>query len=287
MAHSDQTASLSAAPDETPAAWPLRAWFGAEIFFAIASSWAIFLSPQAAASNFAWPITPAVTAALFGAVYLSALPLMVAGLCTRVWEHVRVIVLPAAAFTAVMLLPTFLHLGRFSTGSVSFAIWLASYVLPPPVFVACYVWQQRRAQRVGSGVTAPLPNLLRGFLLANGVALIIFSTVVMLFPAALQAIAPFNFTPLTARALAGYVTLPALLQISMAFENDWARSRLATILLIPLPFLIVFQLVRFGNGVQWSNVALWIFLLDVGLVAALCAGLWLRPPVVQRAGKPT
>lgn len=288
MSHIDQTPSpantLTAAHEKTPVAWPLRAWFIAEIFFAIASSWAIFLAPQSATTNFAWPIQPAVTAALFGAIYLSALPLMAAGFFTRIWEHTRVIVLPSAVFTAVMLLPTFLHFDRFATGSVSFAIWLASYVLPPPVFVACYVWQQKRSQRVGSGITAPLPKLERSFLFANGTALMIFSIVVMLFPAILQAIAPFTFTPLTARAFAGYITLVALLQISMACENDWPHSRLGTVMLIPLPFAILFQLVRFGNGVQWSNVALWIFLLDVGLIAALSARLWLRPPAAHRAG---
>jgi hypothetical protein len=288
MSRIDQTPSAANTPavahEETPVAWPLRAWFIAEIFFAVASSWAIFVAPQSTASNFAWPIQPAVTAALFGAIYLSALPLMVAGFFTRIWERVRVIVLPAAVFTAVMLLPTLLHLDKFATGSVAFTIWLASYVLPPPVFVACYVWQQMRSQRVGSGIVAPLPKLERSFLFANGATLMAFSTAVMLFPAILQAIAPFTFTPLTARAFAGYITLVALLQISMACENDWPRSRLATVLLIPLPFAILFQLVRFGNQVQWSNVALWIFLLDVILVAALSARLWLRPPAAHRTG---
>ncbi len=288
MSSLDQTSSradaLLAAPAETPAAWPLRAWFVAEIFFAVASSWALLLTPQAAATNFAWPIQPVVTAALFGAIYFSALPLMVGGFLTRTWEHVRVAVLPAAVFTAAMLVPTFLHWDRFATGSVAFAIWFTSYAVPPWVFVACYIWQQRRSQPVGSGITAPLPALERGFLFANGAALVIFAIVVMLFPAVLRAIAPFNFTPLTARAFAGYITLAALLQVSMAFENDWVRSRLATVMLIPLPFLILFQLVRFGDGVQWSNIALWIFLLDIGLVAALSIRLWLRPPAAQRAG---
>ena len=95
--------------------------------------------------------------------------------------------------------------------------------------------------------------------------------------------APFTFTPLTARAFAGYVTLASLLQISMAFENDWPRSKLATVMLIPLPFVILFQLVRFSDGVQWGNVALWVFLVDVGLVAALGIKLWLRPPAAHRA----
>ena len=103
-------------------------------------------------------------------------------------------------------------------------IWLASYVLPPPIFVACYIWQQKRSQPVGFGVTHPLPGLARTFLFANGAALTVFSIVVMLFPAILQAIAPFTFTPLTARALAGFVMLAALLQLSMALENDWQRA---------------------------------------------------------------
>jgi hypothetical protein len=281
MSRTDQSQAVT--PEKTPAAWPLRAWFAAEVFFAVASSWAVLVAPQATATNFAWPIQPVVTAALFGAIYFSALPIMVAGVVTRIWEHVRVLVLPAAVFTAAMLIPTFLHWDRFATGSVSFAIWLASYVLPPPIFVACYIWQQKRSQPVGFDVTQPLPGLERAFLFANGAVLIIFAIAVMLFPSILQAIAPFTFTPLTARAFAGYVTLVALLQISMAFENDWQRARLATVMLIPLPFAIVFQLVRFGSGVQWTNVALWLFLLDLGLVAALSAKLWLQPPAAQRA----
>jgi hypothetical protein len=70
----------------------------------------------------------------------------------------------------------------------------------------------------------------------------------------------------------------------MAFENDWPRCKVATVMLIPLPLVVLFQLVRFGDGVQWSNVALWVFLVDAGLVAALCARLWLRPPAAQRGG---
>jgi hypothetical protein len=143
---------------ETPAAWPLRAWFIAEVLFALSSSSAVFLSPQATATNFAWPIQPVVTAALFGAIYFCALLLMTAGFFIRVWERVRVIVLPSAVFTLAMLLPTFLHLDRFATGSISFAIWLASYVLPPPVFVACYLWQQKQSQPVGSGGHRAVPG---------------------------------------------------------------------------------------------------------------------------------
>jgi hypothetical protein len=278
--------SRTDAPAETPVAWPLRAWFAAEVFFAAASSSATLLAPHATQSNFAWPIQPVVAAALFGAIYFCALLLMLAGAFTRIWERVRVIVLPSAVFTAVMLLPTFLHWDRFTTQSVSFALWLASYLLPPPIFVACYIWQQKRSQPVGFDVTQPLPGFARTFLFANGAALTVFSIVVMLFPSSLQAIAPFAFTPLTARALAGFVVLAALLQVSMALENDWPRATLAAVMLIPLPFVVLCQLIRFASGVQWGNAALWIFLVDLGLVAALCAKLWLQPPAVQGTASP-
>lgn len=280
MPRTDQSAINGLAT--SPVAWPLRAWLVAEVLFAGASSSATLLAPEATESNFAWPIQPVVTAALFGAFYVCALLLMLTGAFIRTWEHVRVIVLPSAAFTAVMLLPTFLHWERFSVKSISFALWLASYVLPPPIFVGCYIWQQRRSQPVGVGVTEPLSALLRAFLFANGAGLAVFAILVMFVPSTLQAIAPFAFTPLTARALAGFIVLAALLQLSMAFENDRLRARLATILLVPLPFVVVSQLVRFASSVQWSNAALWLFLLDLGLVAALSAKLWLNPPTVQR-----
>jgi hypothetical protein len=263
-------------PPETPAAWPLRAWFAAEVFFAGASSSATLLAPESTGTNFAWPIQPVVTAALFGAIYFSALLLMIAGAFTKIWERVRVVVLPSAAFTAIMLVPTFLHWDRFSVGSISFALWLASYVLPPPIFIACYLWQQKRSQPVGFGIAKPLGGPVRMFLLANGAALTVFSIIVMFFPSVLQSIAPFAFTPLTARALAGFILLASLLQLSMAFENDWKRARIATTMLIPLPVVTVLQLVRFSGSVQWSNAALWIFLIDLAIVAAVSAALWLR-----------
>ena len=130
-----------------------------------------------------------------------------------------------AVFTAVMLLPTYLHLDRFVTGTPAFYTWLASYVLPPPIFVGCYIWQQRRSQPVGFGTTAPLSKFERGFLFINGATLTGFATTVMIFPAALQAIAPFAFTPLTARAFAGYVTLAALLQAREPRRQGPCRSR--------------------------------------------------------------
>lgn len=258
----------------TPARWPIRAWFGVEIFFAIASSYALFLFPGNAADNFAWPVKPVTVGAFFGAIYFSAGVTMLCALFIRHWENMRVVVLPAAYFTAIMLVPTFLHLEKFSTGHIAFWVWLASYVLPPIVFLACYVWQQQRANPVGYNVTAPLLNWVHRLFFYHGWALFAAGMLFMIVPSLLQAIAPFPMTPLTARALGGYLTLPALIQVSMANENDWTRAKLGTTIQIALPVAVLVQLIRFPQDADWTNPLLWILILDFALIAGLCAWLW-------------
>ena len=51
---------------------------------------------------------------------------------------------------------------------------------------------------------------------------------------------------------------------------------MSTVLII-LPFALFFQLVRFSAEVQWSNIALWVLLLDVSVTVLLFLYLWLTP----------
>src|SRR5262245_8324311 len=81
-----------------PAWWPLRVWLGAEVFFGLASSAAIFFNPGGSLSNFAWPIKPDVMAAALGAIYFSTLFTLVPSVFISVWQNIRVLVIPGAVF---------------------------------------------------------------------------------------------------------------------------------------------------------------------------------------------
>ena len=116
----------------TPIATWFRVWLGMEIFFALAAILSIARAPADTASNFAWPIQPVVMAAVFGAFYLAVAPTFVVAVRARRWEMVRVLVLPAAVFTTALLVATIVHWDKFSVGTAPFALWLASYLLPPP-----------------------------------------------------------------------------------------------------------------------------------------------------------
>src|SRR5437763_484535 len=124
----------------TPITLPLRAWLFVEVLFGLGAITSIGLFPADTKTNFAWPIQPVVMAAALGAFYFASAPALVWALFARTWESVRVIVLPAIAFTTVELLATFLHWDKFSVGTVPFYVWFASYLLPPPIFAGLYLW---------------------------------------------------------------------------------------------------------------------------------------------------
>lgn len=263
----------------TPVRVPLRAWLAVEVYFGLAAISTIFLSPQDTATNFAWPIKPDVMAAVLGAFYLSSAFIFVLPLFARTWQQVRVMVLPAVAFTTAQLGLTVLHWDKFSVGTFPFYVWFASYLLPPPIFVALYVWHQRRAAPVGAGIAEPLPPGLRTGLRAHGAVLTGLAVLGYAVPALVIAVGPWTFTPLTARTFCCWLLVVGLLQVGMAWEGDRRRARVATTMLIVLPFALVFQLVRFRDQVDWSNAALWVLLVDVAAVAVLSGRLWLARPV--------
>jgi hypothetical protein len=259
---------------ETPIRWPLRGWLVAEVFFGLAAISSIFLRPQDTATNFAWPIKPDVMAATLGAFYLAAAFIFVLPLFAKTWQEVRVMILPAAAFCTAMLVATFLHWDKFSTGTFPFYLWFASYLLPPPIFVALYVWHQRDAAPVGAGIEVPLPQWARTFFRVNGLALLLVAAVGFLSPGLVRDVAPWSMTHLTVRTLCGWFIPVALLQVWLALEGDWRRARVASMMLMALPVTLAIQLGRFADQVDWGTASLWVFLLDVTGAAVVCAYLW-------------
>ncbi|HWQ14325.1 MAG TPA: hypothetical protein VNL77_16115 [Roseiflexaceae bacterium] len=255
--------------------WPFRAWMVVEVVFGLLATGALFLNPGNTERDFAWPIQPVVMAALLGAFYFAAAPLFALALFARTWQQVRALVIPAALFCLVMDLATVLHWDKFSLGTAPFYVWLASYVLPPPILGALYWWHQRDSAPVGAGVEAPLPGWSRALLRANGLAQAGLAALLFAAPSLLQQVAPWNVTPLTARTLCGWLFGVGLLQAWMGWENDWRRVRLASVMLILLPLAIVFQLARFVEQVNWTSAALWVLVLDTAAVAAAMVWLWL------------
>jgi hypothetical protein len=250
----------------TPIAWPLRLWLGIEVLFGIAAVMAVGLSPADTETNFAWPIQPVVMAAVLGGFYITSAPLFLLPLFARRWEMIRAMILPAALFTTIQLVATFLHWDKFSVGTVPFYVWFASYLLPPPIFLAAYIWHQRRAASTPTEHDEILPAWLRRLLLFIGGFLTVSAALVFIFPGLLIPIFPWQLTPLTARSLSGWLIAVGTLMLAMYVENDRTRVRLATPMLILIFPVLFLQMLRYADQVDWGNAVLWIGLILFAII---------------------
>lgn len=260
----------------TPIAWPFRAWLWVEVLFGLSAIATLVLRPEETATRFAWDIQPVVTAAVLGGLYLATAPLLAAVALARRWEMVRVVILPAVAFTSAELVATLLHLDRFSVGTAPFAVWLASYVLPPPIFLAMYWYHRRRSGPAPVG--EPLPSRLRTALFAVGAFLAVDALVGFVVPSWFTGSFPWTLTPLTARVLCGWLLSVGLLMVSMARENDRVRVRLATPQLVLILPVAAVQVARFSGQVDPGHPRLWvaaaIFAFVTAAGAYLARGDW-------------
>lgn len=245
----------------TPNALPLRIWLAVEVLFGIGAVLTVGISPADTKTNFAWPIQPVVMAAVLGAFYASSALLFLLPLFAKRWEMIRVMILPTALFSTVQLLATFLHWDKFSVGTIPFYVWFASYLLPPPIFVAAYLWHQRRSKPQNILSDHPLPAWLRWIFLICGGLLATSTVVVFSFPTVLIPIFPWQLTPLTARSLCGWFLVVGVIMLAMVRENDLTRIRLGTPMLILLLPTLVLQMMRFADQVNWSAAVLWVGLI--------------------------
>jgi hypothetical protein len=265
----------------TPIAGPLRLWFVAEVLFSLGAVVSIVADPANTAANFAWDIQPVVMAAVIGAYYVSAAPLTLLPLFARRWEMIRVVVLPAAAFTFALLVATLLHWSRFSHGTPPFIVWFLSYLLPPPIFLAFYFFHERRARPAAAQPpTDPLAPDARQALLVWGGLLTAVTVFLFLVPQALMAVAPWEMTPLTARVFVSFLLAAGVLMLSMARENDRAGVLMGVPMLLLMFPAVTVQLARFHDQVNFSNAALfglYAFLLIAFVLGVHLAGAdWRR-----------
>ena len=285
------TASEQVAPQAGPSgsvsrvpglrlSWALRIWLAIEVMFGVMSLLTISLTPADTARHFSWPIKPEVTAALLGGFYIAAATVFILALFARRWENIRVFVIASILFSSAELIATFLHWDRFSVGTLPFNVWFVSYLLPPPLFAFFYVWHQRRVAPLPGAIDEPLPQGLRVVMAILGALLFALGLLAFIRPAMLIALMPWEFTPLTTRALSGWIIATGTMLLSGARENDRTRVRILSPLFILLLPAVAFEVARFSEQVDWSHPGLYggIAVLAAIFVIGLCLvrGDWRR-----------
>jgi hypothetical protein len=184
----------------------------------------LFGFPGRTDALWAWTIRPQMTALLMGSGYLGGALYFVGVLRARAWHTVGLTFLPITVFVLLMGIATLLHLERFNHGHPSFWAWALLYVATPIVVPA--VWWANRRHDPGRGPLdasfAPTTRLLLGI---TGAVQLIAILIAFAWPRVLIDVWPWALTPLTARVVAGWFSLPGAFLLALAWDGRVTAAR--------------------------------------------------------------
>jgi hypothetical protein len=219
---------------------------------------------------FAWPINPPLTAAFIGAAYWSSLPFMFLSSRQHTWARARVAVPGVLLFTVLTLVATLIHLDRFSMGSIFGWVWLAVYVIVPPVMIWLLV-RQLRTPSQDPARRAPLPRWMQLVLVMQALVMLAVGAALFIAPQATASLWPWMLTPLTGQAVGAWLIGVGAVAADMSWENDFERIHAALNFYAVFGVLQLIALARYSVDVDWRGVAIWAYLLFI--LSVLFVGL--------------
>lgn len=101
-----------------------------------------------------------------------------------------------------------------------------------------------------------------------GAVLVLFALAAFTVPANITPLMPWTFSPLTLRALSGWILALGVMNLTAAHENDRTRVRIISPFFVLLLPAILLQVARFSDQVNWSHPAVWI---GLGVLTAIFA----------------
>jgi hypothetical protein len=188
---------------------------------------ALYLHPGETGHRFAWKISSRMTAMLMGAGYGSAILFYLRVLLGRRWHRVALGFIPTTVFTWMLAAATVLHWSKFRHGSLPFLLWVWIYAITPLLVPAVWLWNRRRDPGTPEAADALLTGPIKAALTAIGILLLAVAVAMFFWPSALINVWPWKLTPLTARAVAGFVALPGVAWLAVAVDARWTAGRAA------------------------------------------------------------
>ncbi len=237
------------------------------------AAFVLSLFPDRSDDLFSWDIQPPLTAAFLGAMYATGSPLLflVARRGTP-WSRLRPVLPPFVSVSVAMVAATIIHSERFIWSSPVTWLWIALYSVFPPLILYLYLDHQGRTT-AEPPPTVELSSRLRTGAKLLAVPLAGYGLGLFLAPDTFDGAWPWPLTPLTARAVGGWLVSLAVALVAVSRERDWLSVRMIARQGILVAALLLVAVVRFHDTVDWDDPASWLFV--AGVVAALIGAIGL------------
>lgn len=186
----------------------------------------LYFFPDDTERLFAWTINPRMTPLAMGAGYAAGAFFFSRTLLAKHWHHVGMGILPITVFSAAMGAATFLHWDRFNHQHITFWLWTITYIVTP--FLIPFIWFRNRVtDPVTLGANdLMVPLFVRWIMAFAGIFQLLVGLAMFFFPEAFLSIWPWMLTPLTARVIGGWFSLPGAGGLMIAAERRWSAVRI-------------------------------------------------------------
>src|SRR5207249_1267256 len=151
---------------------------------------------------------------------------------------------------------TLIHLDRFHFHADDFVtrlgtwLWLAIYVIVPPVMVVLGL-RQLRVPGIDRPRSDPFPKVFGRAMMAEAVVLAGLGIALLIAPLSMAGVWPWALTSLTARAIGAWLLGIGVGAGWVAWEADFERARIAFVAFSLAVLLQLVALARYGDEVDW------------------------------------
>src|SRR5688572_4740701 len=238
----------------------------------------LYFFPDHTERLFAWTITPRMTPLAMGAGYAAGAFFFSRTLLAKHWHHVGIGILPITIFSAAMGAATFLHWDRFNHQHITFVLWTITYIVTP--FLIPFIWFRNRVTDLGTPDAGDLviPPLIRWIMAFAGVFQLAVGLAMFFFPGLFLSIWPWSLTPLTARVIGGWFTLPGVGGLMIAAEKRWSAVRITLQGTLIYVGLLLLGVLRAWADFDPAKPLTWVYLgmLMISFVGIGILYLWME-----------
>jgi hypothetical protein len=251
---------------------------GQKIYFAAVGllalwvgSWGYFI-PGRVDQAIPW-LVPPLHARFLGAMYLSGAAFMVCGILAHYYAEVRVMVPMIAIWTGMLFIVSLFYLGEFDYSRPQVWIWFGAYIIYPLIGL-WLMWHHRKLHERMDGPA--LPAWVRGYLLAQGVAVTLLSLSLLLAPELMVNAWPWKITQMLAQIYSAPFLSYGLGSLMLSRQQTWTEVRVAVIGIFTFTFGVLLASLIHRELFSLSNLAAWLWFGGFSLATLILGALIIR-----------
>lgn len=232
-----------------------KIYFGAVGLLALwVGAWGYFI-PQQVDKAIPW-LVPPLHARFLGAMYLSGTAFMVAGILSRYYAEVRVMVPMIVIWTGMLFIVSLFYLGEFDYSRPQVWIWFAAYIVYPLIGLI-YAWSDRgQTERVEGTV---LPSWTRVYFIIQGTAVTALALALLVAPDFMVNVWPWKITRLLAQIYSAPFLSYGLGSLMLSRRQTWREVRVCVIGILTFTLGVLLASLLHRELFSFSTAASWLW----------------------------